>query len=112
MLKTAQTELERVALRREYQRYQIPGIASSQFIRVLYDSVGSFVVGGCPPCLVFEWMDTDLRSVPSRLSCGGSSLPKVVSKSVLSALEVFRREKVVHTGKYFCLLAAICFSEH
>jgi hypothetical protein len=108
VVKTAESDLESVALNREYHRYKTFDIASSPFIRTLYDSVGSFEgsVGKGdaamedPRCLVFEWMETDLRSVPSQRFRCGSNLPKIVSKSVLSALDLFRRFKLTHTGKY------------
>ncbi|KAK0103329.1 hypothetical protein ONS95_005358 [Cadophora gregata] len=42
VVKTAVAELETVALKREYSNYKIPDVASSPYIRTLYDAVGSF----------------------------------------------------------------------
>jgi hypothetical protein len=42
VVKTAVDELENVALKQEYNNYKIPDIASSPYIRTLYDTVGSF----------------------------------------------------------------------
>lgn len=107
VVKTAASELESVALNREYQRYQVPDIASNPYIRNLYDTVGMFE-GGMgdgtevaeePPCLVLEWMDTDLRCLPSQQFRHASHLPKIVSRSVLSALDVFKKHNLMHTGK-------------
>lgn len=110
MVKTALGELEYVALKREYKNYRNPDIASSSYIRTLYDAVGFFedelLQDGSategPPCLVFEWMETDLRSLPSHQYRDDSSLPKLISKSVLSALDVFKRYNTIHTGKGSC----------
>jgi hypothetical protein len=68
VVKTAASDVEYVALKREYNNYKIPDIASSPYIRALYDAVSSFEQGVCqggaaaedPLCLVFEWMETDL----------------------------------------------------
>jgi hypothetical protein len=104
VVKTAMNDLERVALRREYRNYQIPALASSRFIRTMYEVVGPIEANECstqPGCLVFEYMDTVLRKVPSNLF-RDSNLPKGISKSVLSALEVMRAQHKVHTGKSPC----------
>jgi hypothetical protein len=107
VVKTAVGELENVALKREYNNYKIPDIASSPYIRTLYDTVGSFEDvrhGGAavedPLCLVLEWMETDLQSLSSHQYRCDSRLPKVISKSVLSALDTFKRYNAAHTGKY------------
>ena len=107
MVKTALSYLENVALKREYNNYKTPDIGSSPYIRTLYDAVGSFegevlqdsTAAEGPRCLVFEWMDTDLRSVSSHQYRDGSSLPKMISQSVLSALDIFKRHNTIHTGK-------------
>jgi hypothetical protein len=108
VVKTAVGELENVALKREYNNYKIPDIASSPYIRTLYDAVGSFEEdvrqGGAaaedPLCLVFEWMETDLQSLSSHQYRRDSRLPKIISKSVLSTLDIFKRYNATHTGKY------------
>lgn len=73
VVKTAVGELENISLKREYNNYKNPDIASSPCIRTLYDAVGPFkedvrqdgAAAEDPPCLVFEWMETDLRSLSS-----------------------------------------------
>lgn len=113
VVKTAVAELENVALKREYNNYKIPDIASSPYIRTLYDAVGSFeedvrqgdAAAEDPLCLVFEWMETDLQSLPSHQYRRDSRLPKIISKSVLSALDIFKRYNATHTGKF--LLPAV-----
>jgi len=108
VVKTAVGELENVALKREYNSYKVPDIASSPYIRTLYDAAGSFeegvgksgVAAEDPLCLVFEWMEADLRSLSSHKYRRDSCLPKIISKSVLSALIIFKRHNVSHTGKY------------
>lgn len=106
VVKTAVGELESVALRREYNHYKNPDIASSPYIRTLYDVVGPSEGNmrqygtESQPCLIFEWMETDLRSLSSHPYRDGSFLPKIVSKSVLSALDIFRRYNIIHTGRY------------
>lgn len=107
VVKTAFGELENVALKREYNNYTNPDIDSSPYIRTLYDAVGSFedevlpdsTASEGPPCLVFEWMETDLRSLPFHQYRDGSPLPKINSKSGLSALDIFRRSNTIHTGR-------------
>ena len=108
MVKTAVGELENVALKREHYNYKIPDIASSPYIRTLYGAAGSFEgninhVGAAaehPPCLVFEWMETDLQSLTSHQYRRDARLPRIISKSVLSALDIFKRFDVTHTGEW------------
>lgn len=107
-------ELENVALRCEYNNSKNPDIASSPYIRTFYDAIGSFeedvhqdsTATENPPCLVFEWMETDLRSLSSLQYRDGSPIPKIISKSVLSALESFKRNNIIHTGRH----SASCIS--
>ena len=64
-------------------------------------------------CLVLEFMEHDLRSVPSEMFRGNDELPKVVARSVLSALQVLSEKfKAIHTGEctlYSTLLSLVCF---
>ena len=99
MVKCAVTKDEQTALKREYRNYGISEIASCPYIRTLYDTVRPDEDSGDPPCLVFEWMDLDLRSVPANQFRGDPRLPKIVSKAVLSALKRFKRLNAVHTGE-------------
>ena len=101
VIKSAATNDERIALKREYSNYKILEIASCPYIRALHDTVRSNEDQHDPGCLVFEWMDLDLRSVQANRFRGDPRLPKVVSKAVLSALGRFKKLSVVHTGKLF-----------
>lgn len=85
----------------------LPAISSSQYIRKLYDVVPSadcdntnHAATSDPFCLVFEWMDHDLRTVPSQKFRGNAMLPKATSKSILSALALLKTEfNAIHTGE-------------
>lgn len=105
------TELgsDKTCLKRELDNYNLPAVASSQYIRVLLDVVGagdndtqvfneSEIEG--PLCMVFEWMEHDLRAVPSERYRKDSNLPKVIAKSVLSALALLKTQHgAIHTGE-------------
>jgi hypothetical protein len=101
VIKSAVTNDENIALKREYRNHMITEIASCPYIRTLYDTVRSNENQHDPGCLVLEWMDLDLRSVQANRFRGDPRLPKVVSKAVLSALELFKKLNVVHTGGLF-----------
>jgi hypothetical protein len=76
----------------EYDNYQLPAVASCQYIRTLCDVVESYrdEAGGSatdyPICMVFEWIEHDLRKLPSDQFRENSNLPRVIAKSVLSTL--------------------------
>lgn len=98
------------ALRRERNNYIIPGIRSSPYIRSQYDILEcdtpssedpppADVTATAPPGMVFEWMDHDLWQVPSERFRQNSVLPKVISRSVLSALALLKTQyDAIHTG--------------
>lgn len=106
---------EKTCLKRERSNYNLPAIISCQYIRTLYDVVGpdgdDAQVGSAsrtedPPCMVFEWMEHDLRTVPSDQFRQNSYLPKIIATSVLSALVILKTEYgAVHTGKCIAFLA-------
>ncbi|KAJ3558594.1 hypothetical protein NPX13_g9676 [Xylaria arbuscula] len=110
VVKTSSSHLERALLHREFRNYQIPAIKQSPYIRRLHEGVGPFFHREYehdePPeqvnhdhYLVFEWMDQDLWNTPSAPFRGGDSqFPKIVSKSVLEALDIFRKVGGAHTG--------------
>lgn len=98
MVKTAATADEKMCLRREYRNYRIEDIASSPYIRALCDTVRSDKDQDGPSCLVFEWMDHDLRSVTAPEFRSNPRLPRAVSTAVLSALRVLKTLNAVHTG--------------
>ncbi|KAF2873062.1 kinase-like domain-containing protein [Massariosphaeria phaeospora] len=96
MVKTAATADEKMCLRREYRNYRIEDIASSPYIRALCDTV-SDEDQDSPSCLVFEWMDYDLRSVTAPEFRSNPRLPRAVSTAVLSVLRVLKTLNAVHT---------------
>ena len=98
MIKTAATNDEKMCLRREHRNYGINDIASSPYIRALCDTVRLNEYQDDPSCLVFEWMDHDLQSITAPEFRGNPTLPKVMSKAVLSALNVLKTLNAVHTG--------------
>ncbi|KAJ9394249.1 hypothetical protein DTO282F9_8816 [Paecilomyces variotii] len=102
------TELgpEKICLKRERDNYRIPAITSCKYIRELCDVISSdskelraekadSAINSL--CLVFEWMDHDLRTVPSFEFRSNSDLPKIISKAVLSALALLSQFNAVHT---------------
>ncbi|KAJ8126888.1 hypothetical protein O1611_g6754 [Lasiodiplodia mahajangana] len=109
VVKTSSNELERALLHREFTNYQTPEIGGSQYIRRLHEAIGPFFYRPYPHdeppehinhqhYLIFEWMDTDLWHTPSRpFRDGRSEFPKLVSKSILEALAIFRKLGKVHT---------------
>ncbi len=103
---------EKTAFKREYHNYNQPAVASSRYIRALYDVVEASNSDAPPApvfnesetegpfCMVFEWMEHDLRTVPSARYRKDSNLPKVIAKSVLSALALIKTEYGgMHTGE-------------
>jgi hypothetical protein len=98
VVKSAATDDEKMPLHREYRNHKISKIVSCPYIQTLYDVVLPYDHSNDAPFLIFEWMDLDLRSVPAARFRGDPKLPKVVSKAVLSALEVFKKLNAVHTG--------------
>ncbi|CAA9956983.1 CMGC/DYRK protein kinase [Pyrenophora teres f. maculata] len=100
VVKTANTDPEKMCLKREHRNYKIPAIASSPHIRAMCDTIHSKEEHDQdeePSCLVFEWMHQDLNSVPPPEFRSNPKLPKVVSKAVLSALDVFKKLDAIHT---------------
>ena len=105
------TELgpEKICLERERSNYKLPAVASCQHIRALHDVVGpdgdgihaeSISRTEDPPCLVLEWMEHDLRTVPPDQFRQNSNLPKIIAKSVLLALVLLKTQYgAVHTGE-------------
>ncbi|KAL5894811.1 hypothetical protein ACKVWC_000029 [Pyricularia oryzae] len=106
IVKTCSTVGEQRSLVREYQNYQIPDIAASPYVRQMHEAVGSFDDPGSnskisaenQPCLVFEWLDHCLWNVKSdKFRSDPALIPKLVARSVLSALATFERLGKVHT---------------
>ncbi|KAI0508850.1 kinase-like domain-containing protein [Xylaria bambusicola] len=109
VIKTSTTESQRLVLHREFTNYQIPEIRQSPYIRRLHEAVGAFFhreFQRDEPLeeidrqhyLVFEWMDQDLWQTPSApFRSGDHPFPRIVSRSVLEALEIFRKVGKAHT---------------
>ena len=94
-------------MKREQNNYRIPAITSCKYIRELCDVISSgseelraekadLAVNSL--CLVFEWMDHDLRTVSSFEFRSNSDIPKIISKAVLSALALLSQFNAVNTG--------------
>jgi hypothetical protein len=97
MVKSATTDDEKMCLSREHHNYNINEIATSPYIRALCDVVQSQPQDE-PSCLIFEWMDHDLRGVTAPEFRSNTKLPQAVSRGVLSALSVLKTLNAVHTG--------------
>lgn len=109
VVKTA-LEPKKKDLRRERNNYLIPGIRSSPYIRKQYDILKGDPYSGedppqadetatAPSGMVFEWMEHDLWHVPSERFRQNSTLPKVICRSVLSALALLKTQyDAIHTG--------------
>lgn len=79
-------------------------MAESPVIRALYEGFGDMkslddapTAAVPPPCLVLEWMDIELRLIPSSAFRSGE-LPKHVATSILKALWVLYYIDSTHTG--------------
>ena len=108
-IKTALDDVK-AALRRERNNHLIPGIRSSPWIRKQLDILQSNSdlrnnlqqadeTDAAPPGMIFGWMEHDLWQVPSPRFRQNSVLPKVISRSVLSALALLKTQyDAVHTG--------------
>lgn len=92
----------------------MPAVASCPYIRSLTDIIPnsddarqeSSSSATENPHLVFEWMEQDLRTVPSDEFREDSKLPKLIAKSVLSALALLKnRYNAIHTGGLFSCIA-------
>ena len=109
VVKTA-LEPTKKALRRERNNHLIPGIRSSPYIRRQYDILESDPKSNegppnadetatAPAGMIFEWMEYDLWHVPSERFRQHSVLPKIISRSVLSALALLKTQyNAIHTG--------------
>jgi hypothetical protein len=74
---------------RERSNYELPHMASCKTIRALRDVIGFDIDPQKPlepQCMVFEWMDQDLRTVPYSRFRSRPGLPRVIARSVLETL--------------------------
>lgn len=100
-------------MKREHANHNLPTVVSSPYIRALSDVVtidnGDAQILNDSETetslyLVVEWMENDLRTVPSDRYRENSSLPKVIARSVLSALALLKTEyNAIHTGECLSL---------
>jgi hypothetical protein len=79
----------------------------SHHFRALVDTIHSDDTREDPSCLVFGWMNHDLRSIFAPELRSRPVLPKVVSRAVLSALDVLKSLDAVHTGESYRKQASI-----
>jgi len=109
----ADTELRKKDLRRELQQYDHADSNQCDYILTLYDFVDSDVdepsdadeaTDEVPFCLIFKWMEQNLKMTPPDPYREKSVLPKVVAKSILSALARINKEGgSVHTSKEYAV---------
>lgn len=104
VVKTA-LEPTKKALRRERNNYLIPGIRSNPYIRSQYDILECDPPSSEDPppadvtATALPGMDHDLWQVPSERFRQNSILPKVISRSILSALALLKIQyDAIHTG--------------
>jgi hypothetical protein len=98
VVKSSTSDHEERSLQREYRACTIPEIAAGPYIRRLVDTVPSSQNQDNPSSLVFEWMNRNLADLPAGYFRAVQYLPKIVARSVLSALEVFKTLNAIHAG--------------
>lgn len=94
-----EAEGDSILYEREAEGHEFDCIRNSPFIRRLYEAVDN----GTDKCMVLEWMDQDLWSLRHQKLPLDSPFPKIVARSILSALATFSdmdgQIPTVHTGK-------------
>ena len=89
--------------------HKLSSVAACQYIRSLHGVVeaeidqeeGNGNSSTSNPPLVFEWMEHVLAKLPSDAFRKNSDLPRIIAKSVLSALAVLKTQfNAIHTGAY------------
>ncbi|KFY86001.1 hypothetical protein V500_07929 [Pseudogymnoascus sp. VKM F-4518 (FW-2643)] len=87
VVKTETDESMKYVFNRERNNYELPHMDSCKTIRALRDVVGFDSLKPLEPqCMVFEWMDQDLRTVPYSRFRSDPKLPRVIARSVLETL--------------------------
>ncbi|MCJ1365654.1 hypothetical protein MMC16_004779 [Acarospora aff. strigata] len=102
VIKSEPIDHRKVIYEREHHNYQDHKISSSHYIRKLFDLIGHSPEDQIAPkpqqrCMVFEWMESELRTVSSSRVRSNPSLPRIIAKSTLKALAVFQDAQGVHT---------------
>ncbi|OBT51065.1 hypothetical protein VE04_08597 [Pseudogymnoascus sp. 24MN13] len=87
VIKTETDQSMKYVFNRERNNYELPHMASCRTIRALRDVISFDPQKPLEPqCMVFEWMDQDLRTVPYSRFCSKPELPRVIARSVLETL--------------------------
>lgn len=111
MVKTAYTDAHKQILGREHHNHKLPPIATSPYIRSLYDTVYTDESAAEPSSLVFEWMDYDASQISEDEYRRRPILTKRVSKAVLEALVTIKNINAMHTGQLFEHLSVPSFPD-
>ena len=98
MIKT-ETPGDSILYDREIKAYEFDCIRNSPFIRQVHEAIDN----GTDKCMVLESMDQDLWSLRHRKLPADSPFPRILARSVLTALNAFAdmdgQTPTVHTGK-------------
>ncbi|OBT87324.1 CMGC/DYRK protein kinase [Pseudogymnoascus sp. 03VT05] len=87
VIKTETDASMKYVFNRERNNYELPHMASCKTIRALRDVISFDPQKPLEPqCMVFEWMDQDLRTVAYSRFCSKPELPRVIARSVLETL--------------------------
>lgn len=98
MIKHFPDDFSKTQYNRGLRNYGFDSIAKSPFVRSMIDLIGhdDQQKPSQLPCMVFEWMDTDLWQLPSKRFRSRPQLPRIVARSILEALVVMNSENGVH----------------
>ncbi|KAB8339123.1 hypothetical protein FH972_022059 [Carpinus fangiana] len=107
VIKTYSNDNEKLTISREHTLFKNPHIVSSPYFRTCHDFIGQWealpAAGSSTessPCLVLQWMDSNLSSIPYQTLRAKPHVIRAVAKSILSALQLLTEKfKAVHTGK-------------
>lgn len=80
---------------RERQTYRLPGVASAECFRKMYDVIGNSTVA-------LEWLDTTLAEVKYQPDMRTYSLITTFLRAVLTSCVVLEGHKCVNTGRVPC----------
>lgn len=84
-------------LAREVQTYRLPGVASAECFRKMYDVINDSTIA-------LEWLDTTLADVKYKPDMHTYSLILTVLRAALSSCVVLDGHKCVNTGSVFDLV--------
>ncbi|KAK6352999.1 hypothetical protein TWF696_004987 [Orbilia brochopaga] len=91
-----------MAIKREYEAYQILSASNNPWLRTLYDTIGDHAglvedSSAPAPHLVFEWMGLTLNDVPRESYSKNYVFIKALLDTFLTSALAFQREKLVNT---------------